>query len=118
MDLTDKNTLVRLLKKYNLWARKAFGQNFLTDSEVIEDLIKAADLSREDTVIEIGPGVGAITRELLQRASRVIAVEKDERAVPILKETTSEFSNLEIVVSLLPSLRRGAVHVVAQATSP
>jgi len=107
MDLTDKNTVIEILKRHKLWAKKDFGQNFMLDKEVIGDMVKAAEITEDDIVLEIGPGLGVLTEELIKRAKKVIAVEKDERLLPILKENTlgvqdqthpkGVFENLEVI---------------------
>ena len=97
MDLTDKQNLQLLLKKHGLKPQKRFGQNFLIDGELPQKLVAAAQIGAQDTVLEIGPGIGAITRTLAQKAKRVIAVEKDRNMVEILKETVGNFENVEII---------------------
>lgn len=97
MNLADKRTVVSILKKRGLWAKKRLGQNFLVCEEVLDDLIAAAEISSTDIILEIGPGLGVLTRELCKHASRVIAVEKDSRLVDLLKENTKDFDNLKIV---------------------
>jgi len=74
------------------------GQNFLIDKNTLEKLVSAADINRGDTVIEVGPGIGTITAYLAKLAKKVIAVEKDPSLVPILKDTTKGFKNIEIVI--------------------
>lgn len=91
LDLTDPQQLKNLLKKYRLWAKKRFGQNFLIDRSVLEDIIAAANLSETDTVLEIGPGPGVLTRELLPHVQKVMAVEIDEEILPVLRESTHFF---------------------------
>ena len=97
MDLTDKQNVQLLLKKHGLKPLKRFGQNFLIDGELPQKLVAAAQIGAQDTVLEIGPGIGAITRTLAQKAKRVIAVEKDRNMVEILKETVGNFENVEII---------------------
>lgn len=86
----------QLLRRFGLHARKGLGQHFLIDSEVLELIISAAELSPGDTVIEIGPGLGILTRELARRAGRVIAVELDDRLAASLQQTLA-FDNVCIV---------------------
>ena len=97
MDLTDKQNIQLLLKKYGLEPQKRFGQNFLIDEELPRKLVAAAEINAQDTILEIGPGIGAITRTLAQKAERVIAVEKDREMVEILKETLKDFGNIDVV---------------------
>jgi len=91
LDLTNPAELRQILKKYGLWAKKKFGQNFLVDRAVLEKIVATADLSEKDFVVEIGPGPGALTRELLPRTKKVFAVEIDREIIPVLKETTHFF---------------------------
>ncbi|OGJ50965.1 ribosomal RNA small subunit methyltransferase A [Candidatus Peregrinibacteria bacterium RIFOXYB2_FULL_32_7] len=86
-----------ILQKHKLWANKSLGQNFLIDSDILQKIITAGNLSKNDTVIEIGPGLGSLTQELCKNAGKVIAIEKDSNLIPILKETTKEFKNLTIL---------------------
>ena len=86
-----------MLKKYQLRPSKGLGQNFLIDKKVLGKIIEAAELKPEDTVLEIGPGIGTLTQELAKKVKKVIAVEKDKRMVEILKETLKDFKNVKIV---------------------
>ena len=88
---------IAILNKYNLRAKKKLGQNFLINEEIIHEIIKNAELTREDVVIEIGPGIGSLTKELINRAKKVIAIELDENMVDILKNRFSIFENFEII---------------------
>ncbi len=97
MDLTNKNTISSLLKKHNVWAKKSLGQNFLIDKQALEDIVRTTNLSKEDLVLEVGPGVGVLTQELCKEAGYVISIELDKRFIQILKETCGEFGNLEII---------------------
>jgi len=75
-----------LVKKYNFRFSKSLGQNFLIDDSVLQDIVEGAEVSEEDLVIEIGPGVGTLTRELIKKAKRVVAIELDSDLIPILTE--------------------------------
>ncbi|WP_099092344.1 16S rRNA (adenine(1518)-N(6)/adenine(1519)-N(6))-dimethyltransferase RsmA [Dehalogenimonas formicexedens] len=86
-----------LLDRYNLSARKGLGQNFLIDRGVLDKIIAAAGISRSDTIIEVGPGLGVLTRALAGRAGKVIAVEVDRGMAALLRETMSGLSNVDIV---------------------
>ncbi len=88
IDLTDPRQLRDLLKKYKLWAKKRFGQNFLVDRNILQTIVECADLQEEDTIVEIGPGPGVLTTELLHRTKKVFAVEIDRDIIPVLRETT------------------------------
>lgn len=97
MDLTNISVIKNILKRHDLWAKKGMGQHFLISKAVLQRIIKASDLKKTDTVLEIGPGIGTLTLELLKRVKKVIAVEKDPKMVEILKEITREYKNLEII---------------------
>jgi 16S rRNA (adenine1518-N6/adenine1519-N6)-dimethyltransferase len=86
-----------IVEKYGFKFSKSLGQNFLIDNSVLENIVSGADVSKEDFVIEIGPGVGTLTRELLRRAKRVCAIELDADLIPILTEELKEFNNFELI---------------------
>ena len=86
-----------IMRKYGINADKSLGQNFLIDDNVIEEIIKNADVSNEDLVIEIGPGLGTLTKELLEKAKKVIVIEIDKRMIQILQDRFSLYNNLEII---------------------
>lgn len=86
-----------VLKRYGFRFSKSLGQNFLIDDSVLEDIIEAADISNNDFVIEIGPGIGTLTRKLLERAGKVCVIELDDKLIPILKEELKGYENLEII---------------------
>lgn len=94
---TDKISIKKLLKQYNIKPNKIMGQNFLIDEGVFDQIIKAADLSKKDVVLEVGPGLGSLTEKIIQKVKKVIAVEKDREIIKILKENLSDFNNLEII---------------------
>jgi 16S rRNA (adenine1518-N6/adenine1519-N6)-dimethyltransferase len=90
----------RLLKEFDIQPKKSLGQNFLTDQRVLERIVEAAELTPEDIVLEIGPGLGTLTRLLAERAERVIAVELDQRLVELLRQTAAakaDLPNVEII---------------------
>ena len=91
-----KNT-IDILNKYDFAIQKKFGQNFLIDSHVLEKIIKAADITKNDFVLEIGPGIGTLTQYLCENAREVIAVEIDRMLIPILEETLSDYENITIL---------------------
>ena len=97
MDLTSKQNIQLLLKNRGLQPQKRFGQNFLINQDLPQRLVATAQINEKDTVLEIGPGVGAITQALAQKAKLVIAVEKDRNMVEILKETLKNYKNVEII---------------------
>jgi len=84
-------------KKYNLKPNKTLGQNFLSDKRVLRDIVSSAEVSENDTVIEIGPGLGGLTEELVKSAKKVIAIEKDKDLVGFLKKKFSGLKNLDII---------------------
>lgn len=86
-----------LLDKFNIVANKSLGQNFLIDEEVILDTCNSANIKKEDLVIEIGPGLGTLTKYLLERAGKVICVELDKRMIDILNERFKLYNNFEII---------------------
>jgi len=89
--------LKNLLRQHNLHPNKLMGQNFLVDRNVLEKIIQAADLQPNDTVLEIGSGLGTLTKELAQRAKKVITVEKDKNLVLILRQELINFKNVKII---------------------
>ena len=86
-----------LMKKYGITANKNLGQNFLIDESVIIDACDSANINKEDLVIEIGPGLGTLTKYILERAGKVICVELDDRMIDILKERFFLYENFEII---------------------
>lgn len=86
-----------LMKKYGLTANKKLGQNFLVDGNVVEGIIDAADIQKEDLIIEIGPGLGSLTNQIVQKAGKVIAIELDDRMIKILQERFFLYDNLQIL---------------------
>ena len=86
-----------ILNKYHISANKSLGQNFLIDDTVIGKTVEAADISKKDLVIEIGPGLGTLTSKLLEKAQKVIAIELDKKMISILEERFKLYSNLEIL---------------------
>ena len=94
----DRSPSLRdLLDKYNLRPRKGLGQHFLADPNILRKIVAAAELSPETVVLEIGPGLGTLTRQLVGSAGRVVAVELDEAMIGVLREELGHLSNLELV---------------------
>lgn len=91
-----KNTIA-VLQKYHFNFEKRFGQNFLIDSHVLEKIIRAADITKEDFVLEIGPGIGTMTQYLAEAAREVVAVEIDDHLIPILQDTLQAYDNVTIL---------------------
>ena len=92
-----KSEIQQLLNKYEITPNKVLGQNFLIEKRYILDLIVAAEISKDDTILEVGPGTGEITKELATRAKKVVAIEKDPNMVRILKNELRGFENVKIV---------------------
>ncbi len=91
-----KNT-IEVLQKYNFNFQKKFGQNFLIDTRVLERIIDASGVTKDDMVLEIGPGIGTMTQYLCENARKVIAVEIDKNLIPILADTLSEYDNVRVI---------------------
>ena len=88
---------IEILQRYNFSFQKKFGQNFLIDPHVLDKIITAAQISKEDTVLEIGPGIGTMTQYLAETAGKVIAVEIDKNLIPILTDTLGGYENVQII---------------------
>ncbi len=86
-----------IMNKYNIKANKSLGQNFLISEEVIQTIIDSSQIEKEDLVIEIGPGLGTLTKHLLEKAGKVICVELDKKMIKILQDRFSLYSNIEIL---------------------
>ena len=97
MKLYTPSTIREIKAKYGFQLSKSLGQNFLTDKNIIDKIIDAADIGEDDLVIEIGPGIGVLTAEAAQLAKKVIAIEIDRNLIPILHDTLSEFDNVEVI---------------------
>lgn len=97
MNLWDQADIITLLKKHNLWTVKSFGQNFLIDKDILQKIINSAKISKQDLVIEIGPGLGVLTNELAKIAKKVTSIELDKKLIPILQETLQGHNNIEII---------------------
>lgn len=88
---------IQVLQKHHFATQKKYGQNFLIDTGVLERIIDAAEITREDCVLEIGPGIGTMTQYLAERAGGVVAVEIDKNLIPILEETLSGYDNVTLI---------------------
>ncbi len=97
MKLYSPSTIQEIKERHNFQLSKNLGQNFITDRNVLFEIIEGAEIGEDDLVIEIGPGIGVLTAEAAQIASKVIAIEIDRRLIGILKETLREYDNVEIV---------------------
>ncbi|MBD5096902.1 MAG: 16S rRNA (adenine(1518)-N(6)/adenine(1519)-N(6))-dimethyltransferase RsmA [Lachnospiraceae bacterium] len=95
--LSNPQTTIDIIKKHNIAFQKRFGQNFLIDGHVIEKIIRAADITKDDIVLEIGPGIGTLTQYLAEAAKKVYAVEIDKNLIPVLEETLCEYDNVNVI---------------------
>lgn len=95
--LGNPQNTIEILQKYNFNFQKKFGQNFLIDTHVLDKIISAADITKEDMVLEIGPGIGTMTQYLAEAAGKVIAVEIDKNLIPILQDTLSGYDNVRVI---------------------
>lgn len=86
-----------ILEKYSFSFKKSLGQNFLIDTNILHNIVEAADLSKDKAVIEVGPGIGALTEQIGRAAGLVVAVEIDQRLLPILSDTLSPYQNIQVV---------------------
>lgn len=96
-DLGKPQNTIAILKKYHFIFQKKFGQNFLIDTRVLDKIIEAAKITKDDFVLEIGPGIGTMTQYLCENARTVIAVEIDKHLIPVLAETLCEYNNVEVI---------------------
>ena len=95
--LSNPKVTIQTIQKYGFRFQKRYGQNFLIDDHVIRKILRAADITKEDTVVEIGPGIGTLTQYLAEAAGKVYAVEIDEKLLPILADTLSSYENVEVI---------------------
>ena len=95
--LSNPQATIEVLKKHQFTFQKKFGQNFLIDPHVLDKIISAAEITKEDFVLEIGPGIGTMTQYLAEAAREVTAVEIDRNLIPILSETLSAYDNVQII---------------------
>jgi 16S rRNA (adenine1518-N6/adenine1519-N6)-dimethyltransferase len=106
----------QLLQQYGLYPKKSLGQNFLVEQDVLRKIVAAAQLTKNDAVLEIGPGLGALTRRLAEAAGRVVAVELDDRLIPILQHELRDLCNVQVihadVLAVAPGDLVGAPYVV------
>src|SRR6056297_128581 len=95
--LTSPSQIKSIMKKHNVRFSKSLGQNFIINNFIIDEIIRRGDISEEDSILEIGPGIGVLTQALAETAHQVIAVELDNKLIPILNETLEEYDNVEII---------------------
>lgn len=96
-ELGNPSNTIEVLKKYGFRFQKRYGQNFLIDSHILEKIIEAAEITKEDMVLEIGPGIGTMTQYLAEHAREVVAVEIDKTLIPILEDTLSAYDNVTVI---------------------
>lgn len=124
--LGEAQHTIAVLQKYNFHFQKKYGQNFLIDTHVLERIISEAGVTKEDFVVEIGPGIGTMTQYLCEAAGAVAAVEIDRNLIPILEDTLSEYHNVEIInedilkldLALLAEKRNGGKPIKVVANLP
>ena len=95
--LSNPQKTIEIIQKYGFTFRKKFGQNFLIDGHVLDRIVDAARITKEDCVVEIGPGIGTLTQYLAEAAGRVVAVEIDRMLIPILGETLADYPNVTVL---------------------
>ena len=95
--LSNPQKTIEVLQKYNFTFQKKFGQNFLIDPHVLDKIIAAAEITKDDFVLEIGPGIGTLTQYLADAAREVVAVEIDSSLIPILEDTLSSYDNVSVI---------------------
>ncbi|MEI7424890.1 MAG: 16S rRNA (adenine(1518)-N(6)/adenine(1519)-N(6))-dimethyltransferase RsmA [Candidatus Staskawiczbacteria bacterium] len=97
MELTSPKIIKELLSKYETRPSKGLGQNFLIDKNVLRKIIEASNIKNDETILEVGPGLGVLTKELALKAGEVVAVEKDETMIKVLEETLKDFKNIKVI---------------------
>ncbi|MGT2754746.1 16S rRNA (adenine(1518)-N(6)/adenine(1519)-N(6))-dimethyltransferase RsmA [Streptococcus ovis] len=97
MHIADKNVTRAVLERHGFTFKKSFGQNFLTDTNILQKIVDTAEIDQNINVIEIGPGIGALTEFLAENAAEVMAFEIDDRLIPILADTLRDFDNVQVV---------------------
>lgn len=95
--LGNPQNTIEVIQKYEFKFQKKFGQNFLIDTHVLDKIIRAANITKDDMVLEIGPGIGTMTQYLAEAAGKVIAVEIDKNLIPILEETLGDYDNVRVI---------------------
>ncbi|USG68299.1 16S rRNA (adenine(1518)-N(6)/adenine(1519)-N(6))-dimethyltransferase RsmA [Brevibacillus ruminantium] len=96
-DIATPTRTKEVLEKYGFSFKKSLGQNFLIDTNILHNIVDAADLDQSKAVVEVGPGIGALTEQLCRAAGRVVAIEIDQRLLPILGDTLAPYDNVEVV---------------------
>lgn len=97
--LIDPKNTIAVLQKYGFSFSKRYGQNFLIDAHVLQKIVGAAEITKDDIVLEVGPGIGTMTQALAEAAGKVYSVEIDDKLIPILADTLSDYDNVEVIHS-------------------
>lgn len=95
--LGNRRSTAEIIEKYHFSFQKKFGQNFLVDSSILDRIIESAQITKEDCVLEIGPGIGTMTQRLAEEAGAVVAVEIDKNLLPVLEDTLSAYENVTVI---------------------
>ena len=106
MQLTDIDTIRRIMRGYKIFAQKKLGQHFLVSQEILDKIVETAQLKSTDTILEIGPGLGTLTRPLASKAKRVIAVEKDSGIIKVFKSINTDLTGVTLVEKNALSLEK------------
>lgn len=96
-ELGNRRSTMEIIQKYQFAFQKKFGQNFLIDGNILDKIIESADITKQDCVLEIGPGIGTMTQRLAEEAGGVVAVEIDRNLIPILHDTLSDYDNVTVI---------------------
>lgn len=96
-ELIKPGVLKEITKRHDFRFTKSLGQNFLIDANILDKIIRASDIGENDIVIEVGTGIGTLTKELAERAKKVYAIEIDKKLIPIVAETTSQYNNIVLI---------------------
>src|SRR3954447_25471042 len=96
-EIASPSKTKEIIKKHDLVLKKSLGQNFLIDQNILQNIVAAAELTEQKGALEIGPGIGALTQQLAKTAGKVVAVEIDQRLLPILAETMQDYPNVSII---------------------
>ena len=124
--LGNPGNTIEVLQKYKFNFQKKFGQNFLIDTHVLDKIIRESGVTKDDMVIEIGPGIGTMTQYLCENAREVVAIEIDKNLIPILQDTLSAYNNVTVInedvlkvdINKLAKERNGGKHVKVVANLP
>ena len=98
-DISNRTETHQILRQNDFRPKKSLGQNFLVDSNILDKIVNSAQIDKNTGVIEIGPGIGALTQRLALKAGKVVAIEIDKQLIPILQENLADYSNIEIINS-------------------